>query len=440
MQFLKRRFSISLDYLAVILIASQLCKNIYCQNLSEYQIYIHPIVPVQRGLCAYVPCMFTVPTNISLSKDTNGLWYRLGVDAGHRVASRENSKYYSNGRISLIGNVTRRDCSLYIEDPLSADEGAYVFRIEDPQMKFTYTNIILNVTVIDLTNKPIISSTRLVDGKEVTMTCTSPGRCRSIAPPRISWEGAMTGTSQMMYHIPYEDGGRSFHSIFTFMPRKLQRNSTLFCRVTFQHNVTIVKEQTLNIEYSPSINITVEGVNTNDTATVIVEDGDSVSLNCIVDSNPNASVTWYKEDVVVHQNISDQIVTLKLFDITKRDAGKYLCSAMNEHGVTHRKVEIIYQNNGSRGSNINTHGHIILSASIGAVCILLFAFLVFACWRKTRRKSLNIETEPTYTDLRRSEITEIYDQLKPWTQADTAIVGSDVGVANDYENVQKQHR
>ncbi|XP_077112434.1 sialic acid-binding Ig-like lectin 8 [Ranitomeya variabilis] len=317
-------------------------RNINCQK-PGYEIRTDPQVRVQRGLCAHVPCTFTVPTNIRLSRNTNGFWYRLVGDTGQLVASQVDSKYYTNGRFLLIGDLTRGDCSLYIEEPLSADEGVHVFRLEAPQTQFTYTNIQPYVDVTVLTDKPTISSTRLVDGKEVTMTCTSPGRCRRIAQPRISWEGAMTATRRMDYIFTYEDGTRTFHSNITFTPRKSQNNSPLFCRVTFNLGLSTVERQTLNVEYSPSIIITTEGVDINDTTSLIVEDGDSVTLRCIADSNPNASVTWYKEDMVVHRNISNQTITIQLINIIESDSGRYQCSAMNEHGVTNRSIQIIYR-------------------------------------------------------------------------------------------------
>ncbi|XP_075183740.1 sialic acid-binding Ig-like lectin 14 isoform X2 [Anomaloglossus baeobatrachus] len=402
---------ISVDYLPLILITSQIWSNINCQS-SEHKIFVAPHVEVQRGLCADVPCTFTVPTSVRLNRNMTGSWYRLPERPGQIVTFRRDSTIYSNGRFHLTGDVTRGDCSFYIEEPLSTDEGAYTFRIRDPQTltQYTYTNIRPYVNVTDLTDKPTISSTRLVDGEEVTMTCTSPGRCWRIAPPNISWEGAMTGTRLMDYNIHYENLSRSFHSKITFTPRKSHNNTPLFCRVTFQQNVSTIEIQTLNVEYSPSIEITIEGVDTNDPTAVIVEDGDSVSLNCIVDSNPNASITWYKEDVVVHWNISDQIVTIQLINITESDAGKYQCSAMNEHGVTHKSIQIIHQ---SIYSHTVGSKYIILLSTFGVICLLLLGLVAYSFWRRLKN-SRNSEAEATsdITDLRRSEITEIYDQLK----------------------------
>ncbi|XP_044142670.1 uncharacterized protein LOC122932364 [Bufo gargarizans] len=100
-----------------------------------------------------------------------------------------------------------------------------------------------------LTDKATISSTRLVDGEEVTLTCTSPGRCRHIRP-QITWEGPITDIRQKMYDVTYGDGSRTFHSNITFTPRKSHNNSALFCKVTFKSNLTTVQKRTMNVVWS----------------------------------------------------------------------------------------------------------------------------------------------------------------------------------------------
>ncbi|XP_044133674.1 sialic acid-binding Ig-like lectin 16 [Bufo gargarizans] len=317
-----------------------------CELLPGYNIDTSSSVTVQRGLCVHVPCSFTVPSDVWLSISTTGIWYHLYNGNGHPVALKNNSVHQTLGRFFLTGNVSSGDCSYSIEDPLPADEGRYIFRFEDGPVKFTYRDIQPHVNVTDLTDKPIISSTRLVDGEEVTWTCTSPGRCRNITP-QITWEGPMTGIRQKMYDVTYGDGSRTFHSNITFTPRKSDNNSPLFCRVTFKPSVTSVKKRTLNVEHSPSMKITMEGADTDDITALNVTDGDSITMKCIVDSNPEASITWYKEDIEVQRTISDRTVTLTLSNITQSDAGRYRCSAENEHGAAHRTVEIIYHNSPS---------------------------------------------------------------------------------------------
>ncbi|XP_073426709.1 sialic acid-binding Ig-like lectin 8 isoform X2 [Dendrobates tinctorius] len=282
-------------------------------------------------------------------------------------------------------------------------------------MQFTRNSIFMDYLLLililcqlwnKLTDKPTIYSTRLVDGKEVTISCTSPGRCRNIAQPRISWEGAMNVTRQMNSSFTYEDGTRTFHSSITFTPRKSLNNSPLFCRVTFKQDLSTVKKQILNVEYSPSIIITTEGVDTNDTTAVIVEDGGSVTLRCIVDSNPNASVTWYKEDMVVHRNISNQTVTIQLISIIESDSGKYQCSAMNEHGVTNRSIQIIYRSTKSQNSFVIAGA---VSGAILVLLILLIGVLLYMFFRKKRKQ--NTDENPKNTSANHTNDTYSYAEF-----------------------------
>ena len=59
---------------------------------------------------------------------------------------------------------------------------------------------------------------------------------------------------------------------------------------------------------------------------VIVE-GDSVTLNCISDSNPPAEISWFKGGTIVG---SGRIYSIS--KISSDDSGEYKCKSTNEHG------------------------------------------------------------------------------------------------------------
>ncbi|KAG9468440.1 hypothetical protein GDO78_022730, partial [Eleutherodactylus coqui] len=306
---------------------------------SGYRISTNSSVRVQRGLCVHVPCSFSVPSNVQLSIRTIGIWYILRDGYFHPWVSKTNIEHRTNGRFFMTGNVASGDCSYYIEDPLPEDEAIYVFRFDD----------------VHLTDKPTISSTRLVDGEEVTFTCTSPGRCWNIMP-NILWEGNMTGISQKTYNITYEDGSRTFHSNITFTPRKSDNKALLSC------------------------------VDPDDASTVTVKDGDSLTLKCIVDSNPNASITWRKDGKVLPQTVSDQIVILELINLAVSDVGRFQCSATNEHGVTLRTVEVIHHGTQLQFTTV-------MAAAVGGaillVLIIVITALLLMSFRKKRQQHIN---------------------------------------------------
>ncbi|XP_075135294.1 LOW QUALITY PROTEIN: sialic acid-binding Ig-like lectin 14 [Leptodactylus fuscus] len=214
-----------------------------CEWLPGYSIYTRSRVTVQRGLCVHVPCSFTVPNNVWLSTDTTGIWHKDIGGISVIVALKNRDKQRTTGRFYFTGDVSSGDCSYYIEDPWLLESGTYFFRIEDASTKFTYEDIQPSVTVTEFTDKPTISSPRLVEGKEVTLTCTSPSTCPHIRP-RFSWEGEITGRREEIK----VDVSQTFQSRITFTPREVRHRSSIYCRVILKQDLATVEKQTLNVE------------------------------------------------------------------------------------------------------------------------------------------------------------------------------------------------
>ncbi|XP_040271430.1 sialic acid-binding Ig-like lectin 8 [Bufo bufo] len=364
-------------YLTVILIGSQLWSNIVCQQLPGYNIYTCPSVTVQRGLCIHVPCSFTVPSDVQLSLSTTGTWFLIQNGDAYVAASKNNAKHQTNGRFFLTGNVYRGDCSYSIEDPLPTDEGLYFFQIEDGATKVLYTYIIPYVDVIELTDTPIISSTRLVRGEEVTLTCTSPGRCWTT--PQITWEGTLTDTRQKKYDLIYGDGRRTFHSNITFTPRKSHNNSLLFCKVTFKSGVTTVKQRVLNVEYGEK--------------------------------------KFYDPSVYVPSAVEE--------DKSFSDPTVHVPPAVDEDKRFTDPTLLILA--------------IIGPICLLLLALLAFACWRKRQGKPTMaEKPTSAEPEPIYANLKLSDITSAYDQLEPEIPAYIDVLGSDVGPALYYENEKKK--
>ncbi|XP_040276713.1 sialic acid-binding Ig-like lectin 14 isoform X4 [Bufo bufo] len=100
---------------------------------------------------------------------------------------------------------------------------------------------------------------------------------------------------------------------------------------------------TLLVTDPPSINTFIgpSGIIANHT--VVLNEGDSVTLNCSVISNPAAYVTWAKGENNVVSSVTGQGLELYLMDVTSRDINTYSCSAWNQHGDTSDFVDIILQ-------------------------------------------------------------------------------------------------
>jgi echinoid protein len=101
------------------------------------------------------------------------------------------------------------------------------------------------------------------------------------------------------------------------------------------------KELTLDVLYPPVVTIPEEK---------IVHEGDSVTIECQVASNPKAtSVQWLKEgDSSFHQPGP----TLKIHSVTAKDNGKYICSASNFIEPT-GEAKVMHKGN----ATMNIHVH-----------------------------------------------------------------------------------
>ncbi|XDV16259.1 hypothetical protein PO909_016052 [Leuciscus waleckii] len=143
----------------------------------------------------------------------------------------------------------------------------------------------------------------IVEGDSVTLNCISD----SNPPAEISWfkGGTFVGSGRIynISKISSDDSGE------------------YKCKSINKHGEKYSDAVTLNVMYSPrnvSVSISPSGV--------IVE-GDSVTLNCISDSNPPAEISWFKGGTIVG---SGRIYSIS--NISSDDSGEYKCKSINEHG------------------------------------------------------------------------------------------------------------
>ncbi|XP_073457950.1 sialic acid-binding Ig-like lectin 16 isoform X2 [Aquarana catesbeiana] len=327
---LKRR-SYHLSYYHILIyIISHLWSGIESKLNPGYSIKVSTHVTVQQGLCVHIPCSFTVPKDVALTKDANGIWYKK---YGKPVASKRNTEFAKNYRFLLTGNIQRGDCSLYIEDPLPDDKGSYYFRVED-DIKFNYLDIQPYVEVTELTTKPKISPIKSwLVGEKLEMECTFTDNCKRTSP-QMKWEGNYQDASVTTTHTSHINGLNTHRSIIIFIVGKEQNNSPLSCMLWLTERVTALNHVTLNVEYPPSVDITID----DKTLSIIVIEGQTKSLECNVDSNPVAEITWFHEDrqlPVINQSL---IYILK--NISLNHTGRYSCKARNQYGTADKTIYI----------------------------------------------------------------------------------------------------
>ncbi|TRZ03979.1 hypothetical protein DNTS_034235, partial [Danionella cerebrum] len=77
----------------------------------------------------------------------------------------------------------------------------------------------------------------------------------------------------------------------------------------------------INVIYPPrNISVSISGSGE-------VKEGDSVTLSCSADSNPPATITWYKRGISIAAGQSFSISKIR-----SADSGEYRCSVFNSQG------------------------------------------------------------------------------------------------------------
>ncbi|XDV16307.1 hypothetical protein PO909_016083, partial [Leuciscus waleckii] len=144
----------------------------------------------------------------------------------------------------------------------------------------------------------------------------------------------------------------------------------------------------------------------------IIVEGDSVTLNCISDSNPPAEISWIKGGTIVG---SGRIYSVT--NISSDDSGEYKCKSINKHGEKYSDNVTLNVMSVRCFSSVTVG----VAAGVGVVGVLLGgasgAFVMYICLtkrmnRRSAMKEISDPNEDTYTALElKSTTSDLYDTL-----------------------------
>ncbi|XP_072282883.1 sialic acid-binding Ig-like lectin 16 [Pyxicephalus adspersus] len=334
----------ALSHLFLLLCMTPLLLNTTCDaiNHQNYILNVQRNISVQKGLCVYIPCTFTVDPAASPSMSASCIWYKESYN-GEIICSQNPSQTpaVNRERIVFTGHASRMDCSMAINEVLDSDgEKAFLFRLQDGSRSYNFIYYMVTLNVTELTDKPEITPVKnLRANEEVTLICQSPGRCNG-SEPTIIWNGKVDKKT-VTYHITHPDGKKTYYSNITFTPSKEDNQSPLFCLVRFKaSSAETVAKITLNVEYCPTVCFIVNDTIHNENIPIIVMEGKSEIIKCTVDSNPQSNITWYKGEIALQNTSSRQTLIYNVKNANLSDAGIYRCSATNSLSTTNKSIEV----------------------------------------------------------------------------------------------------
>ncbi|XP_028641602.1 sialic acid-binding Ig-like lectin 5 isoform X2 [Grammomys surdaster] len=305
-----------------------------CLAAQNYELSVTRSVTVQEGLCIFVACQVQYPAS---STSVFGYWFRDGADIysdspvatndPHRPVQKE-----AQGRFYLMGDQDTDNCSLDIRNARKSDTGKYFFRLDGSGIvKFSFLKAMLSVHVIALTETPNFQATpTLVSGTSTQLICSVPWACERGTPPIFSW---MSSALTSLGHRT------TLSSELNLTPKPQDNGTNLTCQVAVPGaSVTVERTQQLSVTYAPQ-KLTIRVSWGDDTETKVlyngaslqIQEGESLCLVCVADSNPSAMLRW-EHQTQKHLQLSTP-EELKLPRVELKDQGKYICQAQNSLGT-----------------------------------------------------------------------------------------------------------
>ncbi|KAM6995295.1 uncharacterized protein LKV04_007517 [Tautogolabrus adspersus] len=136
-------------------------------------------ITAEAGLCVVIPCNFSADRGFTLE---SAVWYKCeennctDSDIILRLNNTgQNTQSKLAGRVSLLEPVlSRRSCSIVINDLNKSDSGSYQLRVLNGTRNGS-TSHRANISVKDLSQKPTLNVPQLTERQQATLTCTAPG-------------------------------------------------------------------------------------------------------------------------------------------------------------------------------------------------------------------------------------------------------------------------
>ncbi|CAM4450214.1 unnamed protein product [Leuciscus chuanchicus] len=271
-----------------------------------------------------------------------------------------------------------RNNELLLQSVRREDSGRYSCAVDghthiSPEVQLNVMHPPRNVSV------SISPSGVIVEGDSVTLNCISD----SNPPAEISWikGGTIVGSGRIfnISKISSDDSGE--YKCKSINERGEKNSDTV----------------TLNVMYPPrSVSVLMSG------SGVIVE-GDSVTLNCISDSNPPAlNFSWFKENEPSAVGSGQSFSALQ--------SGRFYCQAHNQHGSQRSDAVTVHH---VAGRNV-----IVITAVSGGLFIIIIIFILFIMkkQRSVKAEDHTVKENDLYSDA--SQSVSVHD--KPLSEPDSA--------------------
>uniref|UniRef100_A0A8C1XF60 Si:dkey-24p1.7 n=1 Tax=Cyprinus carpio TaxID=7962 RepID=A0A8C1XF60_CYPCA len=281
---------------------------------KDWNISFNPAeVTAVSGLCALISCTFTYPEKAQPktvqikcndpTKCKNVIKIQIG---GGKLIETEQIKW-------LEPDPSKNNCSSIIKE-IKEDEREYTFKFV--RQGETLHNSSVKIIIQD---EPIMNIPDLSEGEETNLTCSAPFPCPE-APPEITWwiktrEGNIIDLKDNI--ITLTTSKSLYLSTLTLTLSSDLHNGTVGCDVSYGSK-NISTNRTLEVKYVKTLQILGNSK---------VMEGDTLSLNCTVESHPPSSDPVWSFSGTTKTFMNPTFAgSFMITNVRKEHAGVYGCT------------------------------------------------------------------------------------------------------------------
>ncbi|KAM9352797.1 B-cell receptor CD22-like [Symphorus nematophorus] len=303
-----------MDSLKWPLIFVCLCFKVTQTEASSWTVEVPSSVKGLPGSCVVIPCSYNYPDPDKPITEFTGIWTDgTNQVVYHPVESKVMQQY--RGRTELLGDVSKKTCSLKIDPLQPSDHGPFHFRIEIKDYdSYSYIQNTVSITMI---SEPISFSMKeeVLESQSVFASCSVSHSCPT-SPPVFIW--SHSGEAQLQLQ-QLEVGQWKSTSTLTFHSTSADDNKDLTCTIKLKGGTHHNASKVLRVKYAP-VNVNVEYKSE-------VKEGEDVRLKCSSDAHPPASSYEWHNGAQLYQG--------KIFmlpNVSRHHTGDLYCTAINTIG------------------------------------------------------------------------------------------------------------
>ncbi|XP_028985716.1 myelin-associated glycoprotein-like isoform X3 [Betta splendens] len=339
-----------------------LCFKAMPSGASSWTATIPSSVKGLVGSCVVIPCSYNYPDPGKTVSQFTGIWMdQTNHVIYHSDPSKTVQEYKT--RTELVGDITRKDCSLKIDPLQQSDQGPFHFRIEiEDYEKYSYKENHVSITIISESHPSLSVTQEVVEGHNVTASCSVSHSCPS-SPPEFTWSHA--GVTHLETR-QLNDGQWNLTSTLTFVSTRDDHNKPVKCTVTYKGGLKGEKASSvIKVKFPPEIK-----------TISCSSEGDDVRCVCIVESRPPSTVHFVLIDRVLPSTSTDVhgLATIGTLQAQSGSSESVRCVANNALGHVNAIFTLP-----SKDKKQNVLTFFIIGAGLSLVVILIAVVVARKC-------------------------------------------------------------